>query len=254
MKLNESSGETDQSFWLLRRYMRQHELPSPLVTRILRFLEYKIKMLEKTVPESRVSGILSLLSDNLYNELKFEADFLVVRGHPLLEHAEGQSTVLIQSMVAGQAPRPAVLTLKYYSEDDIVFTDQANDNFMHFIRSGDMRYIREEPEEKTQNMGEGDWLCEAVIWVPWLTQGTLEAVNESSVVSLEARLFVEIVKYDMQLFDLMCNYATAFADWLSSLTSERISDLSSSQSTKRILDIAVSNSADHDHGDSQEDD
>jgi hypothetical protein len=47
IRLMNAGGETEQSFWLLRRYMRQHELPAPLVTRILRFLEYKIAEMKK---------------------------------------------------------------------------------------------------------------------------------------------------------------------------------------------------------------
>jgi len=250
MKLIDSGGETDQSFWLLRRYMRQHELPAPLVTRILRFLEYKIAQLAKTVPENKVEGILGLLSENLYNELKFEAEFAVMRGHPLVEHAEEHAAVLIQGMVQAKAPNHTpVLKVKQYSEDDIVFTDQAVENFMFFVCSGDLTYMRvqDDGSMKDHKMQVGDWLLEAVLWVPWMSQGVLESSNESSVCLLDARLFVEDIKLDTQMFDLMCNYAIHFAEWLSNLPSDRISDLSPLQNVKRILDQAIAGADDPNH-------
>merc|ERR1711879_917560 len=125
-------------------------------------------------------------------------------------------------------------------EEDIVFMDHAVDNYMYFISSGSMKYIRKEPVPKTQNMQVGDWLLEAVIWVPWMTQGSLESANESTVCALDARLFVESVKSDTQMFELMCTYAILFADWLSSLPSDRLSDLSPLQETKHFLAKAIS--------------
>jgi hypothetical protein len=195
------------------------------------------------VPEGRVSGILALLSENLSNEVKFEIDFAVMRGHPLIEHAEEHSTVLIQGMVYAQAPNlTAAFNLKHFSEDDLVFMDQVVENFMYFISSGKMRYICE--NTTNSRMQKGAWLLEAVIWVPWMSQGSLESASESSVCVLDARLFVESVKLDTQMFDLMCNYANVFADWLSNLTEDQISDLSPSQQTKRMLDQAISKTKD----------
>merc|ERR1719277_1914822 len=69
--LRNLQGNEMRQFWLLRRYLRQRNIPKGLSDRIIKFLEHRSSVQGKLVQREKVP-VLGGLSEALHNELMHE--------------------------------------------------------------------------------------------------------------------------------------------------------------------------------------
>mmetsp|Transcript_13234 Transcript_13234/g.30162 ORF Transcript_13234/g.30162 Transcript_13234/m.30162 type:complete len:735 (+) Transcript_13234:70-2274(+) len=217
MSLRDSGSEQTTQLSLMRRYLRQNNVPNHLVFRILRYSEYAVEHQQCTIHEQSLA-ILALLSDGLRSELSYHIYFSCILKHPLLQEAHDMSELLIQGLVG------TVLTRKSVARADVLFEDGMEATHMYYVISGSLTYSRPQ-DMRAIDVRPGDWLCEQALWVPWDHCGTAQATSECAVIHIDVPGLGEALCVDPSLWALVGKYASNFAKWLNTLVPDDLSDL-----------------------------
>jgi hypothetical protein len=248
IQISQVNGESSRQLWLLRRYFRQKSVSTDLSYRILRYMDHKIEQERETRIEKNLT-ILSSLSQNLQNELKWIADFGSLRSHPLFEHAEGISSVIMHSLVQD------VLSLVQYASEDIVFQRGALSSCMYMCVSGDVSYRRPKafPDRTARSK---DWFCEAALFITWVCRGDAQVMStDAKIIHVDSRAFFESIKTDESMFAAMSGYGDVYVEGLNDMDPSMLSDLhvfdESSEKATNCLQDSIDRFARHaDSGDS----
>jgi len=224
--LQKSNDEINKQFWLLRQYLRQHNVPKDLKVRILRYLNNKLGARRDSVQESRLD-VLLLLSDSLRSELQYVVKFGDLLTHPLIGYMEAVSAVVMHGLVH------SVLYLKHPAAVDILFQRASVATSMQYVVGGEMEYSR--PGEMDVILKKDDWMCEMSLWVSWACRGNCQALVDSTVVVVDSKAFGEVLQEDGSLLLTACAYAENFANWLSDMDATELTDvLCAGRSSKMI--------------------
>eukprot|EP00927_Polykrikos_kofoidii_P033159 TRINITY_DN28067_c0_g1_i1.p1 TRINITY_DN28067_c0_g1~~TRINITY_DN28067_c0_g1_i1.p1 ORF type:complete len:709 (-),score=132.99 TRINITY_DN28067_c0_g1_i1:45-2171(-) len=207
--------EASKQLWLLRRYLRQHETPSYLTFRVLRFADNFMKHQRESIPESKLT-ILPYLSEHLRLELKYSISFVCINIHPLFEAAYRISRNTMHSLVHVALNRSTI------AKGDLLFKRGIWATHMYWLVKGELFYEKTGFERKLQA---DDWLCEAVLWVSWATRGKVQADEDSELIAIDAKAFATVIRGDEILCTLMATYARNFADWLNNSMIEDLMDI-----------------------------
>jgi hypothetical protein len=211
-------------------------------------MDHKIEQERETRIEKNLT-ILSSLSQNLQNELKWIADFGSLRSHPLFEHAEGISSVIMHSLVQD------VLSLVQYASEDIVFQRGALSSCMYMCVSGDVSYRRPKafPDRTARSK---DWFCEAALFITWVCRGDAQVMStDAKIIHVDSRAFFESIKTDESMFAAMSGYGDVYVEGLNDMDPSMLSDLhvfdESSEKATNCLQDSIDRFARHaDSGDS----
>jgi hypothetical protein len=217
VKMQNAEAEKSRQFWLLRLYLREHHVPQVLTVRLLRYLEFQEKHSSSHVDEKKLT-ILSALSETLRKELKSSVNYgPMLRGHPVFSHMMHEYHMLTASM-ADQA-----IQLRNLMEGETLFTRAAIAKEMLWMMSGMLMYSRKGNDD--QRVRESDWLNEHCLWVSWVIRGDLKSVANSLVIVVDARLFRDAAQENLPATTFLLEYATVWAEWLSSHQAEELTDL-----------------------------
>uniref|UniRef100_A0A7S4PY19 Ion transport domain-containing protein n=1 Tax=Alexandrium monilatum TaxID=311494 RepID=A0A7S4PY19_9DINO len=217
---NISSDETRQ-FWLLRRYLRDWQVPRRFAMRIQRYLEYAYAKQRQRVQAKDVK-LLALLSGPLHDELKYETLSVHLSVHPLFVSCESGMRIFSKSLAE-----------MWLARGDCVFCCGEQASSMVFLSHGNFQYHLGEvdnnvdslPSEKEGSLPEGQWVAEAVLWTPWLHLGDLMSLTESQVLIINSSQFGAAVQVHKPMWLGLRRYAEKFVQALNRLKKEELTDL-----------------------------
>eukprot|EP00746_Dinoflagellata_sp_MGD_P067855 gnl/MRDRNA2_/MRDRNA2_28018_c0_seq1.p1 gnl/MRDRNA2_/MRDRNA2_28018_c0~~gnl/MRDRNA2_/MRDRNA2_28018_c0_seq1.p1 ORF type:complete len:924 (-),score=128.16 gnl/MRDRNA2_/MRDRNA2_28018_c0_seq1:67-2673(-) len=252
-QLRQLNYATHQQFSMLRRFLKEREIPQDLSMRIRRYLEHRVNAQKSRIQEKNI-GILVLLSEPLHKELQEQTHKPLLCKHPFFDN---YCTVAPQAM--RHLCRDAVSTI-YLSEGDTVFTAGAKCEQMIFVMDGKLLYewngwtakcgsrafdfqptIPRYDNTHSQYLQEGDWCSEACLWANWVHVGTMRAVEMSNLLAIDAERFAEVtIKHTLSL-QSMALYAERFVNDLNSAIrdSTDFQGRSSNDLSKPIEEIEV---------------
>jgi hypothetical protein len=207
---NISSAQSKQ-LWVLRKYLKQHNINGSLQFRILRHLEraYKRDALSPT-------NVLALqrLSDQLRSELLVTVSMACLRAHPLFEN--------LSHLLDSVAILSSSLRDFHLEAEDLLFSDATPAPSMDFPQTGAIAYSRfavssfmgRDGYLEVETIANGGWLSEAALWTDWVHIGTAQAREDSNLVSVLAQEFRTSIKRDSNLLKLSSHYANEFVKML----------------------------------------
>mmetsp|Transcript_5303 Transcript_5303/g.10130 ORF Transcript_5303/g.10130 Transcript_5303/m.10130 type:complete len:359 (+) Transcript_5303:3-1079(+) len=224
MELRKISSDGSRQFWMLRRYLRDWGVPRRIGSRIQRYLEYAYKRHRQRVQERDVV-LLQLLSEPLREELKYETFSAHLCRHPLFCRCEHRTRCFSKSLQAFS-----------YARGDVLFTAGQQAKAMLFVTTGMLEYTLGEQESEEVSLSckkpsapevvlEEQWVCEAVLWTPWLHLGDCESMQVTQSISVEAQRFGEAIQDHRLLLMAVRNYADRFVEELNRVDRDDLTDL-----------------------------
>jgi hypothetical protein len=234
-QLRKMQSSDSKDIWMLRRFLRQHNIGQELSFRVLRYVDSVMKQQNSRKVAADKVWAISILSDQLRTEVQFEAMFSCLNTHPLFEHMCALSKVTMVRLV-GTALSTAALGL-----GDVLFSGGAEGTHMHIVSGGKLIYRRtnhDDVDDKGQRAETDDWFCEPVLWTKWAYLGVAHATHECELVGIHSANFIQVLKSDAHLMEDVYNYAWHFVENLSTIPYGSLSDLSKAyKASKTVLEF-----------------
>jgi len=210
-----------KQFWSLRRYLRQNNVETTLSIRIHKYLEHAWHQKKQKVSATDIK-LITLLSEQLYNELQCALTLPHMRVHPLLHHLDVESSVTTQRLAKSAISGHAL------ARDDWSFIAGEKATSVCFIVAGRLEYIRLDSQNQVNEIVDTeDWIAEPVLWTEsWFHRGGLIAKDECELLLLEATKFIESVNLNPLAVYFVTGYARKFMAWLNSEPIDLLSDIS----------------------------
>lgn len=222
--------DATKQFWALRRYLKQHQVPTPLSIRIQRYLEHAWTRQKATAAEPK---LFALLSEQLSQELKCARSLPHLQIHPLFKCLHEHSYKSLQ--------RLAVNAISWHNlaRDDVLFVPNEIATHVYFVVEGKLRYSKVDAfgiESIEQVDRAEDWIAEPVLWTPtWVHLGTLMAVSEAALVLIDGATFGHVIERSPTALQLVSCYARKFMAWMTSLPLSKMSDISQGEDISQRL-------------------
>lgn len=134
-RMRSLSMETQQQFWKLRRYLKEHEISADLTARINRYLEYKIQKEHTRIKADEVV-LLKQLSIPLRMQMETESHVGVISTHPFF-HMYGQEDPQALRHLCYNA-----ISRIWLSKGDDLFAAGTVSSCLYFVVRGPLRYFR----------------------------------------------------------------------------------------------------------------
>jgi len=229
-QLGKMADDRSKQFWLLRRYLRQHEVPNALTYRVLRYVDYAARDEDVIISESRIT-VLNLLSDQLRNELKYYVSFSAMSTHPLFAKAEDVSKAGMNQL-AGEA-----LSMKVLAMGDVLFGKGTVASHMYIIVSGELAYAKSEWDVADfVQVRQEDWLSEPALWTEcWMHAGSALGSSDCKILCIDLDSFGQVIRRDVPIYSLMSHYARMFLAWLNCQTRGEVTDIHPACSMRPIV-------------------
>lgn len=225
-QLANASSAQSQQLWILRKYLKQHNIQGSLHYRIMRHLEYAYQKERETIPDSKVKA-LHHLSAQLKTELLATVSLSCLRDHPLFEH--------LGHMLDSLRNLTSAVGENHLANQDVLFSNDQAAKSMDCPEDGSFAYARfahgsflgkkDSLLIDVEVVVKGGWLCEAALWTEWKHLGTAQAAEETHVVSLLAKEFLQVAKEDVVLLSLSRRYARMFVEMLQERCYRGLSDV-----------------------------
>lgn len=228
-ELRNIHNDEARQFWLLRRYLRDWGVSRRVGLRIQHYLEFAYQKSRQRVQEKEVR-LLSLLSEPLRDELKYEIFAIHLQQHPLFYNCSDDWMRFVSRSLASS----------YLARGDVVFSCGDTARLMFFNSTGILEYTLGDmdPYEAGEASGrpswshqqeeyvpEGGWTSEATLWTPWVHCGDLQALVECQVVSIDAEQFGHSVHVNKTMWMAIRKYAENFCKELNKLDRKELTDL-----------------------------
>eukprot|EP00931_Biecheleriopsis_adriatica_P108671 TRINITY_DN83007_c0_g1_i1.p1 TRINITY_DN83007_c0_g1~~TRINITY_DN83007_c0_g1_i1.p1 ORF type:complete len:736 (-),score=142.10 TRINITY_DN83007_c0_g1_i1:15-2222(-) len=234
-QLRNMEADKSKQFWLLRRYLKQQEVPFKIAFRVLRYIEY-VNSSEQghQVPESRIT-ILNSLTEQLRNELRYVTQYSIMIDIAVFRQIYYLNEVILHTLVGN------ALSKKMFADEDPIFSEGEVSRYMYVIKKGSLRYtalnglkiedlrktatgepIVEPENHRIRVVSERDHLCEIALWANWSHTGRAKAFGDAELVFLDAQLFVNTVLKERDVCEMLTVYAKKF---ILCLRSEKVSPL-----------------------------
>mmetsp|Transcript_13347 Transcript_13347/g.30436 ORF Transcript_13347/g.30436 Transcript_13347/m.30436 type:complete len:872 (+) Transcript_13347:88-2703(+) len=239
-QLRSMQEESSHQFWNVRRFLRQHSVPSALALRINKYLEHawqrKMQLVNlKSIP------IFALLSEQLRNELLCAINVPPLRVHPLLTHLEQFSAVTVQRLAT------TAISRKQLARRDKLFFPGETATHMYFVVTGILQYYRiiyddnGDKDVNTERVDEGeDWIAEPVLYTSaWVHLGTLMAHTEADLLLIEAKGYSAAVKLNPPAYLCVQGYAEKFLDWVNNVPGDDLSDIAQGEDIGKMIESFI---------------
>jgi len=220
-QLRSMSEDATKQFWVLRRYLKQHQVPLELSTRIQRYLEHAWARQKASAAEPK---LFALLSQQLMQELKCARSLPHLQIHPLFKCLQEFSYISLQ--------RLAVNAISWHNlaREDVLFLPKETATHVYFVVEGRLSYSRVDNlgnEFSEQVDRAEDWVAEPVLWTPtWMHLGKLMAEKEAALVLIDGTTFGRVIERSPTVLSLVSCYARQFMTWMSSVPPNKLSDIS----------------------------
>lgn len=201
---------TAKQLWLLRRFLREHEVNENLAVRIHKFIEHKLHK-EHLKPRIQEIETLNKLSPALSDELSYDMHSKPFQAHPFFACLTAHMEVIMHRLCR------TALQPHFAARDEHVFV--AGDEGKHFyvVVAGELRYeclgrdsVLVSAENRTGDRFSIEWIAEAVLWTVWRHRGQL-------IVGPHTPSELLVVKPEV-FFEVMCKhprswlYATVYGE------------------------------------------
>jgi hypothetical protein len=216
-QIRQLKGQTEDQFWLLRRYFRQHNIQGGFRFRLLKYLQYQADQLKDSIPESKLT-VLALLSENMRNELEFLVHYYPLRVHPLFAYAESSSQHRLYALSM------STFRNKAYAREDMIFQRGIQAPSMYIPSSGTCLYATPTLRAKT-TIERGNWLCEHALWVSWTCRGDCICETDVVMIEVDVKDFILSIPEDEVLWLFVSRYADTFVAWLNDEDVGEITDV-----------------------------
>lgn len=214
--LRNMKGDEMKQFWLLRRYLKQLHVSKDLAARIFKFLEHQSEKQNALVQASSIK-VLGGLSEELTMELAYHMHSPEIKVHPFFQYLNDELDVVMFRMCG------AVIKLRSYAEQDVIFTGGEEAKAMFFIKSGVLCYTRGNlelsPSPQTR-----EWASEAVLWCQWRHRGMLRATSAAELVVVDSAKFVDMMAVHPRPWFYARQYGLAFVVMVNELHVDSLSD------------------------------
>jgi len=214
------SSEQSSQLSALRRYLSVHGISMSLSVRVQRNASHALCEQRRRTREDKID-LLKIVSEPLKAEMHFEVHAPVLMGHSFFDLYYTINPSGVQRLCHGAATEIGI------SRGDVVFhnLESPENPRMFFLVQGRLNYCVEHPGEVPQSIPlcPGKWLSEANLWTRWIHRGTLKALAECTMLTLDAGKFQGIVSPFPTNHANM--YAVHFVDHLNSLDSALLTDL-----------------------------
>jgi len=202
--LKNMNAKYDRQVSNVRRYFKEQNISQQLTQRVLRYADTCIRSKSRKVAQSEVD-MLHMLPQGLYMDVMLEIYDQYLERNPFLQ------ALLIKSRTIVKIICCTCLREVFLSAGDELFGPGEICGSMYFVVSGALTYSEEHINNKDQ-VEAGTWFCEAVLWTPWVHQGTMSSNVESELLSLDSAKFREVMsKFHGDMW-LPQKYATEFVD------------------------------------------
>eukprot|EP00927_Polykrikos_kofoidii_P066912 TRINITY_DN62474_c0_g1_i1.p1 TRINITY_DN62474_c0_g1~~TRINITY_DN62474_c0_g1_i1.p1 ORF type:complete len:845 (-),score=81.82 TRINITY_DN62474_c0_g1_i1:21-2555(-) len=228
---------------VLRKYMMEKQISIKLAQRITMNASYVLAQRRKAMSENEVE-LLSLVSEPLIQELRFESHSPALTQHPLFREIF-QDTPAVGRKLCSMAVETGC-----FCEGDQLFSpgEVPLKNRLFFIVSGTLTYTRpvntsqydsDNPEVEmdvtTEQISPGAWLCEATLWCHWTYIGLLVADVQSQLLMIGGDDFERILtRSDFKTIDIPL-YAEAYVRKLNS-DPDGVTELGTSIDSEELID------------------
>lgn len=215
--------EASKLFWNLRRFLKQNRVPVELKTRVQRYLEHAWHNRHKKVQSVRNVPVFVLLSDQLTNELQATIFMPHMSIHPLFKRLLEISNITMHRMAN------AAISTRMLARKDSMFERNERATHMYLVAAGRLQYLRLDsqaiPHHEIVTHDE-DWIAEHVLWAQdWFHIGTLKALTESNMLSVNPHQFRDIMCLNPDSKSLGITYGKNFMQWINSEDHDSWSDI-----------------------------
>jgi len=188
---------------VLSRYLHEHNISDALCRRIKGAIKEAMVDQQGDVKESHVE-LLQLLSEPLRAEIHFERHGQVLLGHPLFKRLLFDNPASLKQMC-----HTAVSTMRL-TRGDVLFCQGEAPRHPRLILvcQGSLSYTQDGTD--FVSVGQGDWLCEHVLWTNWVYQGMLVACDRCRVTMVDAVIFQQIASTSLWKSLNLREYARLF--------------------------------------------
>jgi len=197
--------------FLLKKFLHQNHVPRSLEQRVTRYVEGVVELRYAKVHPTKVE-YLKLLSGPLNIELQREMRLPQLVVNPMLKQYSVVNIDVLGKLCATS------ISSAYFGKNDVIFKEGATAEAMYFVNVGMLAYgyvfsKHCHPDNATlmvQKLEAHQWCSEAALWIPWNHRGEMKAVAHSDVVTLNARLFVELTASSEDVYKFACGQAYLF--------------------------------------------
>jgi len=207
----------------LRWYMKANNVSDHLMTKILRNAQAATAAQQNSMPEESIE-LLKSVNDQLKMELHAEIFMPELQRHPFLHKYQDASPADMQQ-VCHSAVKSLVLV-----KGDVLFDSGGipDSPAMYIIAKGEFQYLSlDRPDEAVNN---GQWICEACIWMSWMHLGTMVSRTDSRICAVYSQRFQESVSVCSDSAFNLRVYAREFLIEIQSTYVDELTDLSPKKS------------------------
>jgi len=232
-----------KQFWVLRRYLKHHQVPMALSIRIQRYIEHAWARQKASVAEPK---LFALLSEQLSQELTCARSVPHLQVHPLFGCLHKHSHISMQRLAV------SAISWRNLARDDFLFFPNETATHLYFVIEGKLLYTKVDASgsETTEQVDRAeDWVAEPVLWTPtWIHLGTLRAISEADLVLIDGAIFGDIIGRSPPMFQLVSSYARKFMKWMNTMPWHRLSDISQGEDISIRLQAFIDEAFQHQPG------
>jgi len=200
--VNIQSSRSKQ-LWILKGYLKQHQIPRDLKVRVLRYVNIALGTRQDMIHRADVE-LLGLLSEPLHEELQRNLHQRSLSLHPFFKFLGLSSSILSRKMCV------AALREGGYSRHDTLFSIGQSTDRMFFLVAGVLSYTATQLPTGSIFLAAGDHFCEAVLWTEWLCCGVMQADIDCECLEMNSIAFQDVVKRHHVEVVFVKRYAAAF--------------------------------------------
>jgi len=187
----------------IRRYVSENRVSLELSNRITAFLRTHNFLAKRRVHESDIQ-VFKVLPEPLRVQLHWEVYTPRITPHPFFHHFDSVDAHGFLEICH------LAMSEEHVGTCQELFTLGSTGTKMHFVQSGVLEYYHGKIDMHPFEVTEGQWVCEATLWIRWEHRGRLSAVTPSEFVSMDAGRFRAVVTRRPHMRGACREYAVNF--------------------------------------------
>jgi len=241
--LKDMNAKYDKQVWAVRRYFKEQNISQQLTQRVLRYADTCIRTKSRKMAKAEVD-MLKVLPQGLYMDVMLEIYDQYLCQNPFLKALLLKSRTIVKIICC------TCLREVFLSTGDELFGPGEICGSMYYMVAGVLTYI-EADSSNSLLVSAGTWFCEAVLWTPWVHQGTMSSNGESELLALDSAKFREVMSQFHSDMWLAKKYGAEFVDGMNQTAGfdtpdpsddVKLSDLLTIESAVELISEVVENS------------
>jgi len=191
----------NRAYQSLRRYFREQSISPELVSRVFRYSEKVLKAKFDKVGLTHVE-LLPMLPRTMYMQVMVELYDQALYVHPLFAWFGSKSVTVLQEICS------MALEEVNLCSSDVLFNAGQSASSMYFAIEGTLQYRM--GNLPTITIRPTTAFCEAVLWTPWVHQGSMSTLEESELLCVVSSKFQEVVSRHHRDLAVIQRYAIQY--------------------------------------------